>query len=221
MSQRTRKYVWEFPVRFTHWVNVLCLVAFTVTGLYIGNPYIQPSGAAGQYTMGWMRFIHFVAGYAFLMSLIIRFYWSFAGNRYASWKVSIPYTSQNWKDLWGAAAFYAFLTRKPPYSVGHTQLAATTYLLVFALSLFQIASGFALYSIGKPPSVIFTVLGGWMLGMMHIQTIRLLHHLATYLFVAFLLVHVYIAWLLDSAEGNGLMGSIFSGYKFITGKEWE
>jgi Ni/Fe-hydrogenase 1 B-type cytochrome subunit len=37
--------------------------------------------------------------------------------------------------------------------------------------------------------------------------------------LAFVIVHVYIAWYLDKAEKNGLMGSIFNGYKFVTGKE--
>jgi Ni,Fe-hydrogenase I cytochrome b subunit len=56
---------------------------------------------------------------------------------------------------------------------------------------------------------------------MDIQNIRLFHHLATYVIAAFFLVHIYIAWWLDTVEKNGLMDGIFSGYKFVTGKEWE
>lgn len=217
---RIRVYAWEFPVRFTHWINALCLVIFSITGLYIGNPFMH-AVSADQYIMGWMRFLHFVAGYIFLLCMIIRIYWMFAGNKYASWRVLIPLNKQQWEDMLGGLKFYLFLRKQPPYAVGHSAMAAITYLFVFLLFLFEIASGFALYSQSHLKSVILWLLGGWMYIFMEAQTIRLLHHLVMYLLLVFTLIHVYIGWYLDSAEKNGVMGSIFGGYKFVTGKEWE
>jgi Ni/Fe-hydrogenase 1 B-type cytochrome subunit len=66
-----------------------------------------------------------------------------------------------------------------------------------------------------------TLLGGWLLRIMDVQTIRLWHHLVMYVLMALIAVHIYVAWYLDSVEKNGVMGSIFGGYKFVTGKEWE
>lgn len=218
-QQRLRVYAWEFPVRLTHWLNVLSILAFSVSGFYIGAPFLH-AYATEQYLMGWMRFIHFTAGYVFLMSVIVRLYWSFMGNKHANWRVFFPFTAERWKDLVGAAKFYLFLTRKPPYAVGHTALAGLTYFFIFLIFLFQIASGFALYSVNHS-GLVWTLLGGWITGVLHLQTIRLLHHLSMYLLLAFAMVHVYIAWWLDTAERNGLMGSIFGGYKFVSGKEWE
>jgi Ni,Fe-hydrogenase I cytochrome b subunit len=63
--------------------------------------------------------------------------------------------------------------------------------------------------------------GGWLLSVMDLASIRLWHHLATYAVIAFFFVHIYVAWWLDTVEKNGIMGSIFGGYKFVTGKEWE
>ncbi|HDY70958.1 MAG TPA: Ni/Fe-hydrogenase, b-type cytochrome subunit, partial [Nitrospirae bacterium] len=37
-NERKRVYAWEFPVRLTHWINVLCIIALSITGFYIGNP---------------------------------------------------------------------------------------------------------------------------------------------------------------------------------------
>lgn len=219
MQQRTRVYAWEFPVRFTHWINFLSIIILSVTGFYVGRPFMH-AVSANQYIMGWMRFLHYVAAYAFLMSLIIRIYWAFAGNKYASWRVWFPFTPERWKDLKDAAKFYLFISKKPPYAVGHTALAGLTYFLVFLIFAFEIASGFAMYSVTHK-GVIWTLLGGWLLGVMDIQYLRLLHHLAMYVILVFALVHVYIAWMLDSVEKNGLMGSIFGGHKFVTGKEWE
>lgn len=219
MSDRKRVYAWEFPIRFTHWINVLCLVAFAVTGLYIGNPYSH-AHSSEQWIMGWMRTVHFISAYAFLMSFIIRIYWSFMGNRYASWRVWFPFTGQQVKDLGGTLKFYSFMSKRPPYAVGHTSLAGLTYLVVFALFGFQIVSGFALYSQAQPESI-FIFVGAWLLGVMDVQSIRLFHHLGTYAIAAFVLVHIYISWWMDTVERNGIMGSIFGGYKFVTGKEWE
>lgn len=219
MDERKRAYVWEFPVRFTHWMNVLAILTLSVTGFYIGTPFLH-AYRPEQYLMGTMRFIHFVAAYVLLFSLIIRIYWAFMGNRFASWRVWFPFTRQRFSDLMDAVRFYAFTSRKPPYAVGHTALAGITYFIIFLLVGFQVVSGFAQYSLAQQ-GFIWTLLGGWLLAIFDITTIRLLHHVVMYLLLVFAMVHVYIAWWLDVAERNGLMGSIFGGYKFVTGKEWE
>ena len=218
-NPRTRVYTWEFPVRFTHWMNFLALTALSITGYYIAYPFIH-AVSTRQNIMGWMRFIHFVSGYVLLMSMIIRIYWMFVGNRYASWKVLIPITRQQWRDMVGCSKFYLFITRKPPYCVGHSALAAVTYLIVFLVFLFEIFTGFALYS-QSDPGFFKTLLGGWLLAIMNIQTVRFWHHFVMYFLLVFTMVHVYIGWYLDSAERNGAMGSIFGGYKFVTGKTCE
>jgi Ni/Fe-hydrogenase 1 B-type cytochrome subunit len=217
---RIRVYAWEFPVRFTHWINVFCILAFCITGYYIGSPFMYALSTK-QYIMGWMRFVHFTAGYAFLLSIIIRIYWMFAGNKYASWRVLLPFTHRQREDFMGGLKFYLFLTKKPPYAVGHSAVAGVTYICVFILFIFEVASGFALYSQSHLHSFTLAVLGGWLLRVMNVQTIRLWHHLVMWFLAAFTLIHVYIAWYLDIAEKNGVMGSIFGGYKFVTGKEWE
>lgn len=217
MQQSKRVYTWEFPVRLTHWISTACIIAFSITGLYIGNPFIHAL-SADQYIMGWMRFIHFVAGYAFLMSMIIRIYWSFMGNEYASWRVWFPFSAERRRDLIGGIKFYALLSKKAPFAIGHTATAGLTYFIVFLIFGFEIVSGFALYSVNHS-GFLWTLLGGWLTGLLHFQTIRLLHHLVMYVILAFVLVHIYIAWWLDSVEKNGLMFSIFGGYKFISGKE--
>jgi Ni/Fe-hydrogenase 1 B-type cytochrome subunit len=212
-ANRIRAYAWEFPVRFTHWINFLCIIAFCITGFYIAGPYAHAISSQ-QYIMGWMRFIHFVAGYVFLLCMVIRIYWMFAGNRYASWRVFLPLTQRQREDFMGGLKFYLFLAKKPPYAVGHSAVA-------FLLFIFEIVSGFALYSLSHLPGFWLALLGGWLLRIMDPQTVRLWHHLVMWVLLAFTAIHVYIGWHADSAEKNGLMGSIFGGYKFVSGKEWE
>jgi Ni/Fe-hydrogenase 1 B-type cytochrome subunit len=218
--KRIRVYAFEFPVRFTHWVNFLCILSLSVTGLYIGYPYMH-AYRSDQYIMGTMRLIHFIAAYTFLMSVIIRVYWAFVGNKYASWKIWFPFSARQRADIMDAVKFYTFISRKPPYAIGHTAIAAMAYFILYLVFAFQIFSGFAMYSLSHPGHLSHIILGGWLLWLMDIQNIRLFHHLATYVIAAFFLVHIYIAWWLDTVEKNGLMDGIFSGYKFVTGKEWE
>jgi len=232
-TPRIKTYAWEFPIRLTHWINVLSILVFIVTGLYIADPYLhgiqgdvhvaRVSGGMTpfhEYIMGYMRFIHLVTGYVFLCSFVIRIYWSFMGNRYASWRVWFPFKGQRWTDLKGAVKFYSFMSKKPPYAVGHTALAGLAYLVVFLIFGYQIVSGFALLSLSSA-SFLPTIVGGWLLAIMDLSSIRYWHHQLMYVLLAFFLIHIYISWWLDAVENNGLMGSIFGGYKFVTGKEWE
>ena len=132
--ERIRTYIWEAPVRLTHWVNFFLIIALSVTGIYIGKPFLHPV-SVDAYTMGTMKFIHFIAAYAFLMSVIIRVYWAFAGNKYANWRVFLPLTSRQRHDLGDATRYYMFIGQKPPYAAGHTQCAGIAYFFLFSLSL--------------------------------------------------------------------------------------
>ena len=41
-------YVWQIPVRITHWLIALSIVVLSVTGLYIGHPFMTVAGEARQ-----------------------------------------------------------------------------------------------------------------------------------------------------------------------------
>lgn len=218
-NPRIRVYAWEFPVRLTHWTNVLSIIALCVTGYYIGSPFIHAHDSS-QFVMGEFRYLHFVVAYVFMCSMAVRLYWAFAGNQHASWRAWFPFTGKRFQALVDTIKYYTFIAKHPPYAVGHTALAGVTYFFAFLLFGFQILSGFAMHSVTSQ-SAIAGIVGGWLLGYMDLQTMRILHHLAMWCIGVFVMIHLYISWWLDTAEKNGLMGSIFGGYKFVTGKEWE
>src|SRR5579864_192318 len=67
-----RKYVWEFPVRLTHWVNAIAIAALFITGLYIATPILMPGGeAANHFVMGRMRELHFAFGFALILAVLL------------------------------------------------------------------------------------------------------------------------------------------------------
>ena len=207
----SRVYVWEFPVRLTHWLLVLSIVVLSVTGFYIGAPFL--SGDAETLMMAYVRFVHFVAAFVFTVCVVVRMYWWFAGNQYARINQFIPMSSERIKNTACTASFYAFCSKDLPHYPGHTGLAGLSYTFLFGLYIVQIVTGFAMYSVAHGGGAVWTLLGGWSLGLINVAYLRLIHHLIMWVIGVFLIAHVYIGWHNDLIERNGLISSIFSGYK--------
>jgi Ni/Fe-hydrogenase 1 B-type cytochrome subunit len=209
--ERVRLYVWQVPVRVTHWVTAGAIVVLSVTGLYIADPFLLPEGGDVMTTM---RTIHIASAFVFLVSGLLRTWYLLAGNRWARWSAFIPTSRRQATELFRQAAFYGFIRREIPKVLGHNQLAATAYLVLFALLLVEVVTGFALDGlVGSEPGA---TLFAWLREAVGVQTIRLVHHLAMWGILAIALFHIYSCVLVDHIERNGLMSSIFSGYKFPT-----
>lgn len=205
-----RVYVWEAPVRLTHWVTALAILILSATGFYIGNPILGGS----VYLMAWVRGVHRITAYILVASLAFRVYWAFAGNAWASWRALFPYlTREGRREMVETFLYYTFLRRRPPGTVGHNPLAGIAYSAVVALMGLGILTGFALQSFGAGGWRALAF--GWVFSLAGAQTIRLVHHMIMWMLLGFAVHHVYSSLLMDAEERNGLMTSIFSGYKFV------
>lgn len=209
-------YVWEWPVRITHWVIVVALIVLSFTGWWLHHPWFAQSPPAGPgvtpgYTLGIMRFIHELAGAAFIAALLARMYWAFAGNYYARFTTLLPLTPQHRQGLRETVAYYAF-RRGPPRAIGHNPLAGVSYIVLWIGFWVSILTGLSLVSwiLDRPP---WTTLFGWTWSLMGIQHIRLIHFLLMFAFIAFAVHHVYSAVLVDREERNGEVSSIVTGWK--------
>jgi hypothetical protein len=100
---RVRLYIWQIPVRLTHWVTAGCIVILSVTGLYIADPFLIPPGGA---VMSTIRLIHILTALVFLVSGMVRTYWLLAGNRFARWTAFIPTSRFQATELFRQAGFY-------------------------------------------------------------------------------------------------------------------
>ena len=215
-SDLVRVYVWEWPVRVTHWLIALSIVVLAVTGIYIGRPFLVVPGAATYpFVTGTVKVVHSYAAIVFTLAVFSRIVWMFLGNSYARWENFIPVRSHRRKGLVSTLEFYLFLLRKPPGYVGHNPLAGLTYSLVFVLYLVMIATGFTLYSVSARVSspmhafqFLIPLFGG-------AQTARFLHHVVMWLLLGFAVHHVYSSILMSQVEANATVESIVSGYKFV------
>ncbi|MCP3958002.1 MAG: Ni/Fe-hydrogenase, b-type cytochrome subunit [bacterium] len=209
-------YVWEWPVRLTHWLNAISIWVLSVTGVYMGFPFLLATGEASQhFLMGWAKLIHFYAAIVFTLSVLSRILWMFRGNRFASWRYFLPWGKVRWKAMGPTLGYYLFRLRTPPGIVGHNPLAGFTYAIVFLMFLAQIGTGMAIYaasaSYDSPVKVfelLIPVFGG-------LQDARWIHHMVMWLIWAFFVQHVYSAILMSQVEPTATMESIFSGHKFV------
>jgi Ni/Fe-hydrogenase 1 B-type cytochrome subunit len=185
-------------------------VVLSLTGGYIADPFLIPAGGS---TMMTARLIHMVAAITLLASGLVRTWWLLAGNRFSRWSAFIPTSRVQATELFRQAGFYMFLRREIPKVLGHNQLAAAAYLALFFLLLVETVTGFALDGLigSEPGATAF----GWLRELLGPQTIRLVHHLSMWAILAIALFHVYSTVLVDHLERNGLVSSMFSGYKFV------
>ncbi len=216
-----RIYVWELPVRIFHWINVLCITVLAVSGFIIADPpaLLSNREASETFLFGTVRFIHFTAAYIFFFNMVLRLYWAFMGNRFANWRAFLPFSRKMRKNFWHVLKIDILLQNEKIHdvknvSVGHNSVAALSYLALFVLALVQVFTGFGLYSgnSGWWLPKLFT----WVVPLMGGDFIvRTVHHAATWGFILFTLIHVYLVFYHDWLEGRGEVSSMFGGYKFV------
>ena len=216
-----REYIWERPVRLSHWVTAGCVVVLATTGLLIGAPlaFMSSGDASSNTWFGVVRMLHVSAGFVAAASLLLRIYWMFAGNKYAKWDNFLPLTPRLFKrQFYGALKVLMtdlMQLRIKPYDFeGHNGLAAWSYAGIWILLLFQIVTGLGLHagmSAWWLPQL-FAWVVPFMGGDAHV---RIWHHLAAWGFVIFTVIHVYLCVFHDYVEGHGQISSMVAGSRFF------
>jgi len=216
-TELVRAYVWELPVRIAHWLIFFAFVSLASTGLFIHRPFLLPSGQA-PFLMATVRFTHVVSGFVLIGAFAFRVYWFFKGNFWARWSAYIPIHREQWRGMGSMIEFYSFLRFEPGHRVGHNPLAALTYFIIYLLFLVEILTGLALYSrvVGNP---VLTQFIGWLPQLIDPQYLREIHYFLMFVFFSFVIFHVYLSVLVSIEEENGLLDSIFSGWKFVPAGE--
>lgn len=211
-----RVYVWELPVRIFHWVNAACILVLCGTGFLIGAPaeLLHSNEAYNAYWFGIVRFAHLAAGNIFLFNLLFRIYWGFVGNKHARLIGFIPLKKKQFVELYEViVADILQIKLHGPVTTGHNALASLTYIVLFVVSLFQAALGFALYAMMSEAWLPNQFL--WITTLFGSEfPVRYIHHVLMWFYILFVIVHVYISLYHDYVEGQGGVSSIIGGNKF-------
>ncbi len=214
-------YLWGAPLRAMHWIAAVCIVVLVVTGFYIGRPYFMTTGeASANYLMGWMRFIHFVAAAVLVMTGIVRVYWLFAGNQFERLPALFPVSRRNVENIVRTGIAYAtFNPSRQPQYVGHNPLQQLSYTGMYILTAVMVVTGFTLYGQSNPGGLIFSAFA-WVPPLLGgLQGVRLVHHVLTWGFIIFIVMHVYFAVRSDYVERAGVVSSIITGGRYVPADE--
>jgi Ni/Fe-hydrogenase 1 B-type cytochrome subunit len=204
-----RVRVWDGVVRSTHWLIAVSILILSITGIFIGYPF------GGGISMTTVKVVHFYTAIVFTLSVGVRILWMFTGTLHARWRNFVPVDSDRAKGVGTVLSYYLCLRVYPPFFVGHNPLAGLSYLIVFFFYLLMIVTGWGLYGVGahvESPFRRFDEFLPWFGGP---QSARWFHHVGTWFLIWFAIHHVYSAVLFSVVEKNGIIESIFSGYKWF------
>ena len=208
-------YVYEAPVRIWHWINALSIVVLGLTGYFIGSPLpTQPGEASANYLMGYIRFVHFAAGYLLAIGLIGRTYWAIVGNHHAREIFWVPiFQRAYWAELLGMLKWYAFLAPRPGRYVGHNPLARFAMVFGFMLlAVFMVFTGFAMYGEGAQTGSWQERWFGWVIPLLgQSQDVHTWHHLGLWAMLIFVMIHVYAAIREDIMGRSSIVSTMVSG----------
>ena len=200
-----------------HWVMVASVVTLAVTGLYIGGPeLLAGKGEAWQtFVMAKIRLTHFFAATALCIAMLLRLYHSFSpATRHDIMEV-IP-TPSNIMPALRLMKFYITGEGEHDYYRYLNPLGGASVFVMICTFLFSIATGFTLYSQQANP-----IAWSWLLWFPHLMewafrgmnNVRLLHHLAMYVLMAQVVLHIYMKVYVDIVYRESDIASIIAGYK--------
>jgi Ni/Fe-hydrogenase b-type cytochrome subunit len=207
---------WGGPLRVMHWVAAIAILVLIVTGFYIGRPYFLTTGGPPQYLMGYIRLGHFVAAGVLVMTGVVRAYWLFAGNQFERLPALFPIRGRDWVNLVKQVKYYLMIDpERAPHYIGHNPLQQLSYTTTYVLTVVMVLTGFAMYGQAAPGGFFYTVTNPLVSAVGGLQIIRLTHHLSTWWFIIFPVIHVYLVLRAEITEHAGGLSGIFSGGHYI------
>ena len=141
MEQRNyQEYrVWDMPVRYFHWINVLCIIGLVAAGTVILWAKSLGIGNDGKILM---KSVHVYIGYVFAINLTVRLVWAFMGSRFARWGAMLPFGKGFGADLKGYIT--AEKSGSPLYYRGHNPLGRLAVSVILLALLVMAVTGLIL-----------------------------------------------------------------------------
>ncbi len=209
---------WSAAIMINHWAMAISILVLLVTGFYIATPFTIYAGeTVNKFFMGNMRYVHIIFGILLMFIFIWRVYLAFFSKFNADWKDFFAWT--DFECTWNQLKFYLLIKKEPPkhdeclygpmQSIAYSGLFLMIFLIVITGLILMGAgyhAGFTAfcYKILKP---VENMLGG-------LAIVRFVHHILTWLFILFIIVHVYMAFWYDAVLKEGTVSSMISGWLF-------
>ena len=180
----------SLPIRILHWNSVFIIFTLIITGLFLHYPLgIELPLRAVRQTKGIFNFL-------LIVNTSIYIYYSLITKHYTN----LIFSSRDFKFIPSFTRYMLFLKEEPGYYGKYNPGQKATYSLWLLLILTQITTGLLLF---YPEHLGFFI---WQVG--GLNKIRLVHYFVTWLFIATIPIHLYLAITEDPAK----LQSIFTGW---------
>jgi Ni/Fe-hydrogenase 1 B-type cytochrome subunit len=216
MEQIIPKKEWSVAIRWNHWIMAVLIFVLIATGFYISEA-IPLSNDADTREMTVNLFFHVLFGIMLVYVFIWRVYLMFFSRFHADWKDFFSF--MNVKNFIKQIKFYLLISKEPPehthlygplQALAYAGLLAMVFLIVLTGLILTGAAGYhggltaIIYKMLRP---VETMMGG-------LAIVRFIHHILTWCFVLFIVVHIYMAFWYDAIFKEGTISSMISGFVF-------
>ena len=205
---------WSVPIRINHWGMVISIFILIATGFYIAGPFTVYEGeTVKKFFMGDVRFVHILFGVFLSFIFIWRVYLAFFSKFHADWKDFFAFT--DWPNTVKQVKFYALVSKEPAehkYLYGPMQSLAYGGLMV--LMLFIVLTGVILMGAGYHAgltALVYKLVKPFENLVGGLAMVRWIHHILTWCFILFIVVHIYMAFWYDVMFRQGTVSSMISG----------
>lgn len=217
MDKRVAIKEWSLAMRANHWLMALSIFILIPTGFYIYSPITVLTGETGdKFLMGYMRYVHILFGTILTFVFIWRIYMMFFSRFHADFKDFFAWT--NFRNFWTQIKFYGLISEeKPQHTHLYGPLQSLAYGGLIIMWLLIVITGLVLMGANHDGGIIGAINGpllwiGNLLGGLGI--VRYIHHILTWLFIIFIVVHLYMAFWYDVVFKEGTVSSMISGRVF-------
>jgi len=219
MEKRTPVMEWTAPIRIHHWAMAISIFYLIVTGWYIADPFTVSSGeTVHKFLMGDMRFYHLLFGVILTILFFWRIYMGFFARFHAKWENFLAIA--DWKNFIKQIKFYLLVSKERPDHVYlYGPLQAMSYAGLFLMIFLIVITGLILTGADYNHGLLGII--AWMLTPLErlmggLAGVRYFHHILTWLFVLFVIVHIYMAFWYDIVFKEGTVSSMINGLVFKT-----
>jgi len=214
-----RVFVYQWPVRLWHWVMALAFFTLVVSGWLIAHPLASARGEAFDvHRMTWVRSIHFIAGYTFVVSFIARIYWAIVGNVHARQIFYLPlWQKKFWQQLWHEIRWYLFLEKRSHKYEGHNPVARVAMNIGFlGGAAMMIVTGLSLYGEELGPGSWASGMFGWVVSLVGgTQQLRTWHHVGFWVLILFTMAHLYAVAREEIMGRHSTLSTMMSGWRYF------
>ncbi|MCL1048218.1 Ni/Fe-hydrogenase, b-type cytochrome subunit [Shewanella abyssi] len=209
-----RELVFGAATRIFHWLRALAILVLVITGFYISWPFLVAPENSDVLVQGFIRGGHQVFGFLLVAITLVRAYLFFFGksdNERRSFKDVL--NPKSWITQLKSYLWMGHLDKAGVYG----PLQFVTYLAISLVAFLICVTGLVLYA-----NVYHQGLGGalsgvanWVTMMMGgLAPVRIWHHYLTWVFIIFVVIHVYMAVWSGIRFKHNSVDSIVSGYDY-------